>query len=249
MNDPMNLTSVTLARSPAFRLGGFEVKPPTREVIGTDCREVLEPRVMQVLVALAQANGDVVTRDDLMLRCWEGRVVGDDALNRVIGKIRRLAARPDSGFALETIRKVGYRLITAPASAEASPALPVAGEDRAELRRRRLRWPWFAAGFAAVVLTAWVALAASLPSAPAGASLAGATALSPTGAAALPQGEAEAGPHSRAAALGLAEDFDVDVANGPTGQPLTGAARPAAAEPPLPDAGGSSRPMSLLPPA
>src|SRR5688572_15548736 len=104
MTAPLHLTSITLAREPAFRLGAVEVRPSTREVVdGAHGREVLEPRVMQVLVVLAKADGEVVARDDLMTLCWEGRVVGDDALNRVIGKIRRLATRPEAGFALETI--------------------------------------------------------------------------------------------------------------------------------------------------
>ena len=44
---------------------------------------------MQVLVALAAADGAIVGRDDLTRRCWEGRVVGEDAINRVISRLRR----------------------------------------------------------------------------------------------------------------------------------------------------------------
>ncbi|WP_297695100.1 hypothetical protein, partial [Phenylobacterium sp.] len=43
---------------------------------------VLEPRVMQVLVALARERGEIVSRDDLIASCWAGRIVGEDAINR-----------------------------------------------------------------------------------------------------------------------------------------------------------------------
>jgi hypothetical protein len=46
---------------------------------------------MQVLVALAQAQGAVVSRDSLIARCWEGGYVGEDAINRAIWRLRKLA--------------------------------------------------------------------------------------------------------------------------------------------------------------
>ena len=84
-------STIVLAHAAPFRLGAMEVRPGTREVIGPTAREVIEPRVMQVLVALASAKSEVVSRDDLIACCWDGRAVGEDAINRVISKIRRLA--------------------------------------------------------------------------------------------------------------------------------------------------------------
>src|ERR1700691_1353146 len=82
---------VDLAREVDFSLGTSRVSPSTREVLRGADREFLEPRVMQVLVALFQANGRVVSRDELISRCWEGRIVGEDAINRAIGRLRRLS--------------------------------------------------------------------------------------------------------------------------------------------------------------
>lgn len=248
MTAPSNPTSITLAREPAFRLGAVEVRPSTREAVIGDEREVLEPRVMQVLVALAKADGEVVTRDDLMTLCWEGRVVGDDALNRVIGKIRRLAARPDSGFALETIRKVGYRL--APHEVAAAKIVVIeAGAQPSPKPRRQLRWQWVAAALSVAALTAWVAFAAVLPP-HAGSTLA----LAPTSGAGLSMVLADlamgAGARRNAASMfAWSDEYDVEVAETPPSRPLTGAAPPRAAEPPGRDGGASNDPMSLLPPA
>src|SRR4051812_24248378 len=79
------------APAPPFPRGSREIPPAVRQLRRDGRSETLEPRVMQVLVALGRAAGEVVSRDDLVDLCWEGRTVGDDAINRVIGRLRRLA--------------------------------------------------------------------------------------------------------------------------------------------------------------
>ncbi|HEY1562838.1 MAG TPA: winged helix-turn-helix domain-containing protein, partial [Caulobacteraceae bacterium] len=103
---------VRLATLAAFPLGPIEVDPARRRITHLDGRaENLEPRVMQVLVALARAEGRILSRNNLMDSCWPGVLVGEDALNRVIGRVRRLSEGLGSGsFTIETITKVGYRL-------------------------------------------------------------------------------------------------------------------------------------------
>jgi DNA-binding winged helix-turn-helix (wHTH) protein len=98
-----------LAHEPAFRIGALEVRPATREVIVGDRREVLEPRVMQVLVVLAYSAGEVVSRDHLFRTCWAGRIVGEDAVNRAVAGVRRVGQRL-GGFKVVTVARVGYRI-------------------------------------------------------------------------------------------------------------------------------------------
>ncbi len=117
--------TVDLAHAADFRLGDVLVRPARRQVIqdggGT---EVLQPRVMQVLVVLAEARGGVVTREELMRACWPGQFVAEDSVNRVILHLRRLAKTlGDGAFRIETIPRVGYR-IDAPTMTDAmSPAV------------------------------------------------------------------------------------------------------------------------------
>lgn len=101
---------VVLAHQPAFRLGSYKVEPATRQISSNGRSQTIEPRIMQVLVALVRADGRIVTRDELVQQCWEGRIVGDDAVNRVLSRIRRLAEADGGSFAIETIPRVGYRL-------------------------------------------------------------------------------------------------------------------------------------------
>lgn len=101
---------IVLAKEPDFRLGGLEVCPCQRQVIAGAAVEMLQPRIMQVLVALAERRGQVVSRDELMARCWGGFAVSDDAIHRCIARLRRLS-ETHGGFRLETVTRVGYQLV------------------------------------------------------------------------------------------------------------------------------------------
>lgn len=120
---------IRLGREPMIRLGALTIEPGLRRVAHDDGREeIVEPRVMQVLVALARSGGAIITRDDLLASCWHGVIVGEDAITRVMGRLRRLAEGIGEGqIKLETITKVGYRLVPlSPAPGDAPPAAIVA---------------------------------------------------------------------------------------------------------------------------
>lgn len=148
---------IDLTRQEAFTLGPLHICPAVREVVVGGERELLEPRVMQVLVALARRAGEAVSRDDLITQCWAGRVVGDDAINRCIGRIRRLA-ETHGGFALETLPRIGYRLIPQ-ALPEPAPE-PTAG---VALPPRRRRWALLAVALALVAAVVWMQWPAPAP--------------------------------------------------------------------------------------
>ncbi|MDB5424445.1 MAG: hypothetical protein JWQ29_1861 [Phenylobacterium sp.] len=114
---------IRLAHEAPVRLGALRVEPALRRVVRDDGREeIVEPRIMQVLVALIRAGGQILSRDDLLMSCWRGVVVGEDAITRVIGRLRRLAdGIGGSEFKLETITRIGYRLVPAAAPAAVGP--------------------------------------------------------------------------------------------------------------------------------
>ena len=72
-----------------FRLGDLTIDPHAGEVTGPGGREKLDPKVMDVLVVLAQNAGHVVLREDLLARLWPNLVVTDDALSRCLYELRR----------------------------------------------------------------------------------------------------------------------------------------------------------------
>lgn len=109
---------VDLALRPPLPIGPAVVYPETRELHGDGHHVRLEPRVMQVLLTLADACGRTVTRDELFDACWQGTIVDESALNRVITQIRRAAAETGSPFTVHTVTKVGYRLEPAQPSSD-----------------------------------------------------------------------------------------------------------------------------------
>jgi DNA-binding winged helix-turn-helix (wHTH) protein len=138
---------VVLGRAEPFRVGAIDVVPATRQILREGASETLEPRVMQVLVALAEAKGAIVTRDELIDRCWDGRIVGDNAIHRVVSRLRLVAATFGEGsFAIETIARVGYRLL-----AEGSAASPA----KAPSRRAAAAVAAVAAAAAVAALIVW----------------------------------------------------------------------------------------------
>lgn len=160
----MPLDSITLARQPDFRLGPLIVRPSLSLLAAGERTCKLEPRVMQVLVVLARRAGTVVARDDILESCWGGVVVGDDALNRCIQRLR--AALREMGadsIAIETVPRVGY-LLNAPPLVDLAPlpapeeqgpaAAPVAPSPAPSSAPAPTRLPW-------KLLAATVALAAA----------------------------------------------------------------------------------------
>jgi len=120
---------VNLIRAEPFQLGGHTVRPASCDVLSADGRAVLQPRVMQVLVAMARRRGAVLSRDDLIAQCWEGRVVGDDAVNRSMAILRKLSRRL-GGFSVETIKRVGYSLVCADDPDPADGVAAIQADDR-----------------------------------------------------------------------------------------------------------------------
>jgi Tol biopolymer transport system component/DNA-binding winged helix-turn-helix (wHTH) protein len=107
-----------------FRIGDRIVHPQLNRIrCGTRTLQ-LEPKIMRVLLRLAERPGEVVTKERLFQDVWEGNFVTEDVLTRAIGELRRVfdddAASPR---VIETIRKTGYRLIARPEAIEASPDL------------------------------------------------------------------------------------------------------------------------------
>ena len=110
---------------PPFTLGEVEVRPASNELL--IAREVVrvKPRLMDVLLRLAAAPGEVVTREALIADAWPRRMVNDEVLSRVIADLRGVL-RDDAREAryIETLPKVGYRLVApigAPGGTVAAP--------------------------------------------------------------------------------------------------------------------------------
>jgi DNA-binding winged helix-turn-helix (wHTH) protein len=91
-----------------FQIGDRIVQPQLNRIRDGTRTVQLEPKIMRVLLRLAERPGEVVTKERLFQDVWEGNFVTEDVLTRAIGELRRVfdddAASPS---VIETIRKTG----------------------------------------------------------------------------------------------------------------------------------------------
>ena len=127
-----------------FELEGLQVSPLTGEVSGPGGIAQLDPKVMTVLVLMAEHAGEVMLREDLVSRLWGNVVVSDDALTRCFYELRRHLSQAggDGRYRdlIETLPKRGYRL-----NASVRPVVPSTDPAAAEEPRQRQHWVSYAA--------------------------------------------------------------------------------------------------------
>lgn len=136
-----------------FRVGDWIVQPE-RLCMRLPGRTVhVTPKAMAVLEYLADADGRVVSRNDILDKVWPGAAVTDDVLTQCVVELRK--AFNDSAHQpqyIETITRKGLRLIP-----DVKPVEAVKG-----------RWSrWRAQGIAAIIVIALAGTFASLVDTPA----------------------------------------------------------------------------------
>lgn len=145
-------------RAGVFRFGPYQVDRQTGELDGDGRRLKLQVQPLQVLVALLERPGEVVTREDLRQKLWSGDtfVDFDNSVNIAIRKLRQALNdnATDPRF-IETLPKRGYRFIAPvePSIADESAA-PAPPAGLAALPKPALWWRRLAAsgGLAVAVL-------------------------------------------------------------------------------------------------
>jgi DNA-binding winged helix-turn-helix (wHTH) protein len=111
-------TSRTLQLTSRYiRFGPFQVDQQRQEVTKNGSRLKLQGKVYQVLLALIEKQGEVVTRDEIRLRLWpaDTHVNYDANVNTTVNKLRQaLGDSSDKPLYIETIPRKGYCLIVPP---------------------------------------------------------------------------------------------------------------------------------------
>jgi TolB-like protein/DNA-binding winged helix-turn-helix (wHTH) protein len=142
-----------------FRVADWDVDPAAGRIQRHNREIKLEPKVMTVLVCLAQQSGQVVSREQLESTAWAGMVVGYDSLASTIIKLRK-AFEDDSRNPrfIETVPKRGYRLIApvTPGQAGGEREAPEPAESRTPEALKK-RNSYVMAGLAGMALLAVLA--------------------------------------------------------------------------------------------
>ena len=126
MSMPMSTSAALAARGRApsevraqsryVSFGHFQVDLQREELFKDGARVHIPSKVYQVLLALVERPGEIVTRDDLRARLWPGGTfVNYDAnVNTTVNKLRlALGDSPDQPIYVETVPRQGYCFVGA----------------------------------------------------------------------------------------------------------------------------------------
>jgi DNA-binding winged helix-turn-helix (wHTH) protein len=120
--------SVSSAAIPSryIRFGPFQLDQETQEVTQNGVRLKIQGKVYQVLLALLEKRGEVLSRDELRLRLWSStaRVNYEANVNTTVNKLRQaLGDSSDKPKFIETVPRKGYCLTVMPEFADDSLAI------------------------------------------------------------------------------------------------------------------------------
>jgi non-specific serine/threonine protein kinase len=108
--------------APAYRFASFELRPKQRQLLADGHPVALGDRAFDVLLALVERGGQLVTKDELLALVWPNLVVEENNLQVQVSTLRKVLGVG----AIATVAGRGYRLTLEiePASESSSP--PVA---------------------------------------------------------------------------------------------------------------------------
>jgi Tol biopolymer transport system component/DNA-binding winged helix-turn-helix (wHTH) protein len=120
---------VTRKTQAPFLAGDWLVEPEFNSLRRGSVERHLEPKVMKVLLALAEQPNHVISKDDLISAVWPGTFVSDDVLTRCISMLRRATSDdPTKPQFIQTIPKAGYCLVAeiqpVPRANDSAPTAP-----------------------------------------------------------------------------------------------------------------------------
>lgn len=145
-----------------FEFDDFRLYPKERLLTRNSARVHLTPLVLDLLIALVEHQGELVSKEWLLETVWAGRFVEDGNLNRTISTLRKnLGPQQNGSDMIETVPKVGYRFIAA--VTEVSPT--VASQPTHTQKQKKPSPIWLLSLTGAILLSvaAWYFLGPQRP--------------------------------------------------------------------------------------
>lgn len=97
-----------------LRIGDWRVDPVSSRIQRNGETTRLDVRTMRLLLCLADRAGQVVSIEDLIAHVWAGIAVSSDSVYQAITALRRqLGDDPRKPAYIETVPRLGYRMIAA----------------------------------------------------------------------------------------------------------------------------------------
>ena len=146
-------------KRPQYRFAGFTLDLERMAVTDGEGEVYLRPKAFDVLRALVEHAGRVVTKDELVATAWPDVIVNDDALAQCIRDIRKALGDKDQHL-IKTVQRRGYMFV-----AQIEPPIADGRPPAATTRTKRA----VALGAAAIMLilaVAWWSIRGETPSDP-----------------------------------------------------------------------------------
>lgn len=101
-----------MEKQPVYEFGEFRLDPSQKILLRDGQRVHLELKTLLTLLALVEAQGRVLSKDELIAKVWPEIFVEEGNLTKNISRLRKsLSNGGGSTDFIETIPKVGYRFI------------------------------------------------------------------------------------------------------------------------------------------
>jgi transcriptional activator of cad operon len=152
--------------SPATRnlqIGAWQVDPASGRISREGETFRLETRTLRLLLCLARRAGQVVSLDDVLSEVWPGVAVSQDSVYQAVASLRRqLGDDPKQPAYIETVPRLGYRMVATVRAAPESTE-PLAADSRGSTSptrraRRAIVWLWAAAACLVLAAGGWAVL-------------------------------------------------------------------------------------------
>ncbi len=155
------------------RFGPYELDVHSGELWKNGTRLKLQPQPIQILAALLECPGELVTREELQHRLWPNDTFVDfeQGLNTAVKKLRvALCDEAETPKFIETLPKRGYRFIgeiTPDLAKEVIQIIPSPPQSQSQrLSSPRRRWLWISLAAVAVLLGAMFTIPVVFPKTP-----------------------------------------------------------------------------------
>ncbi|MDE3179443.1 MAG: winged helix-turn-helix domain-containing protein [Acidobacteriota bacterium] len=118
---------------PTYQFGPYQIDSEQVVLLREGILLAVPPKLVETLLALVEAQGRVVTKEQLMARLWPDSFVEESNLARNVYLLRKaLGKRPEGGEYIETVSRRGYRFagnVHIPASGNGAAASPASTEQ------------------------------------------------------------------------------------------------------------------------
>jgi DNA-binding winged helix-turn-helix (wHTH) protein len=120
-----------------IQIGQFKIDKNNAKIYQSETEISVEPKIFQLLLLFIDNPAAIIDRDTIIEQLWSGRFVTDNTINKQIANLRRvLGDDPKQAKYIQTVPKMGYRLICPVEFTENTTSELDSGSDKPKAMRK-----------------------------------------------------------------------------------------------------------------